>query len=61
MSGLGPHAAYILASYGLAAVIVGGLVSQAMLDYRTQRAALQRLEAAGTRRRSAAPPIGPQA
>jgi heme exporter protein D len=60
MSGLGPHAAYILASYALAAVIVGGLVLQAILDYRTQRAALQRLEAAGARRRSGTSPTGPQ-
>ena len=60
MSGLGPHAAYILASYGLAAAIVAGLVMQSILDYRTQRAALKRLEAAGTRRRSAGSPSGPQ-
>jgi heme exporter protein D len=61
MSGLGPHAAYILASYALAAIIVGGLAIHAVLDYRTQRAALQRLEASGTRRRSAGPVTGPQA
>lgn len=60
MSGLGPHAAYILASYGLAALIVGSLVLHAILDHRAQRTALQRLEAAGARRRSAAPPTGPQ-
>lgn len=52
MMGLGTHAAYILAAYALAALVIGGLVLWTWLDYRTQRAALARLEARGLRRRS---------
>jgi heme exporter protein D len=54
MSGLGDHAGFIVAAYGLAALTVAGLVLRAALDYRSQRAALARLEARGARRRSAA-------
>ncbi len=53
MSALGDHAGFILAAYGLAALVVAGLIARAALDYRAQRAALARLEARGARRRSA--------
>lgn len=47
-----PHAGYILASYLLAAVIVAGLILLAVIDDRSQRKALEKLEAQGLRRRS---------
>lgn len=53
MSGLGPHAGFIVAAYGLAGLTVAGLVLRSVLDYRAQKAALARLEARGARRRSA--------
>ena len=49
---LGPHAAYIWASYAVAAVILAGLVAWLWLDNRRQRRALADLEARGVRRRS---------
>jgi heme exporter protein D len=42
---LGPHAVFILGSYGFAALVVGGLVLRAILDHRAQRRALDLLEA----------------
>jgi heme exporter protein D len=53
MSALGDHAGFIVAAYGLAAIVVAGLIARAVLDYRAQKAALARLEARGARRRSA--------
>ncbi len=50
------HAGYILAAYLAAVLVVGGLVSWIVLDYRTQKRKLQRLEAEGVRRRSAGQP-----
>ena len=50
---LGPHAFFILAAYGAAALVVLGLVARAVLDHRAQVRALARLEARGARRRSA--------
>jgi heme exporter protein D len=47
-----PHAGYILAAYLLAGVIVAGLLVLAIIDDRTQRKALEKLEAQGLRRRS---------
>jgi heme exporter protein D len=52
MTGLGTHAGFIIAAYGLAGLTVAGLVLRAMLDHRAQKAALARLEASGVRRRS---------
>jgi heme exporter protein D len=52
---LGPHAFFILAAYGAAAIIVAALVLRAMIDHRAQVKALAGLEARGARRRSAAP------
>ena len=50
---LGPHAFFILAAYGAAALVVLGLVARAVLDHRAQARALANLEARGARRRSA--------
>lgn len=49
---LGQHAGFIVASYGLAALAVGGLIAWVILDHRAQRRALDALEARGIRRRS---------
>lgn len=49
---LGPHAAFIVASYGAAAVLVAALVLWVWLDFRAQNRALAALEAQGVRRRS---------
>jgi heme exporter protein D len=51
---LGPHAFFILAAYGAAAIIVLGLILRAVTDHRAQVKALAELEARGARRRSAA-------
>ncbi|MBN8921124.1 MAG: heme exporter protein CcmD [Rhizobiales bacterium] len=50
---LGPHAAFIIAAYAVAAVVIAALAGWVIADYRTQRAALRDLEARGIRRRSA--------
>lgn len=47
MPDLGPHAVFILGSYALAALVVGGLVLRAVLDHRAQRRALDALESRG--------------
>jgi heme exporter protein D len=52
MSSLGTHAGYIVAAYAAAALIVGGLILRAVVDWRAQARALARLEAAGVSRRS---------
>jgi heme exporter protein D len=49
---MGPHAAFIWASYGVTAVVIAALILRAILDERKQRQALIRLEAQGIRRRS---------
>ncbi len=49
---LGPHAAYIWASYAIAAAILAGLVAWFWFDNRRQHRALADLEARGVRRRS---------
>ncbi len=49
---LGPHAAFIWASYGVTILVIGGLILRAILDERNQRQALVKLEAQGIRRRS---------
>lgn len=50
---LGPHAFFIWASYAVSALIVGGLMLWILMDYRSQRRALQDFEARGITRRSA--------
>ncbi|SHF57890.1 heme exporter protein D [Kaistia soli DSM 19436] len=54
MSGFGEHAGYIIGAYGLAALIVFGVVAWVLVDGRAQRRRLKELEARGIRRRSAA-------
>ena len=49
---LGPHSAFIIAAYGVAAVIVGALIAWIVLDHRAQRRLLRELEARGVTRRS---------
>jgi heme exporter protein D len=50
---LGPHATFILAAYGAAALALLSLVLWVWLDHRAQRRALDALEAKGITRRSA--------
>jgi heme exporter protein D len=47
---LGPHAAFIVAAYGAAVVVLGALILWVALDYRSQRRILDDLETR-TRRR----------
>jgi heme exporter protein D len=50
---LGPHAAFIWASYVIVAVIVGALVGWTIFDGRRQANALADAERRGLKRRSA--------
>jgi heme exporter protein D len=50
---LGSHATFIIAAYGAATVALLSLIAWVWLDYRTQRRALDALEAKGFTRRSA--------
>jgi heme exporter protein D len=47
---LGPHAAFIVAAYGAAALILAVLVAWVVLDHRGQRRALAELETRGVAR-----------
>jgi heme exporter protein D len=49
---LGPHAAFILAAYGAAIVIVAALILWILLDRRRVERVLAELEAKGVTRRS---------
>ena len=49
---LGPHAAFIVSSYAIVAVVMIGLVAWLILDGRRQQRTLDELEARGVRRRS---------
>lgn len=49
---LGPHAAYIWASYAIVALVLGSLVGWLIFDGRRQQRLLEGLEARGVRRRS---------
>jgi heme exporter protein D len=53
---LGPHAAFIVASYVMAALVVVGLIAWVLADFRAQQRVLADLEARGVRRRSEKPP-----
>ena len=55
MAALGPHAVFILASYGAAVLIIAGLIGWIVLDRRTQQRALDALEQRGITRRSGRP------
>lgn len=50
---LGPHAAFIWASYAAVTLVIGGLILWLLADGRRQQAALQDLEKRGIKRRSA--------
>jgi heme exporter protein D len=52
LGNLGPHAAFIVAAYATAALVVLGLTGWIWLDYRNQKRALGELEARGVTRRS---------
>lgn len=52
---LGPHAAFIWASYAIFSSVLGALIVWLVMDGRRQRRALDELEARGIRRRSACP------
>ena len=41
---LGPHANFILAAYGIAAVTLGAVVAWVLIDYRAQRKIVRDLE-----------------
>ncbi len=49
---LGPHAAFIVGAYAVAALIVAGLVIWVLVDQRRQRRILRDLELRGVSRRS---------
>jgi heme exporter protein D len=51
---LGPHAAFILAAWGMGVVVVAGLIGWVAADFRAQKRVLGDLEAHGVTRRSAA-------
>lgn len=44
MASLGPHAGFIIAAYGAAVVVLGGLTLAILRDYRLQRRRLADLE-----------------
>jgi len=56
MTDLGPHAAFIIAAYAMAAVVVAGLIAWVIADHDAQRRLLADLEAGGVTRRSEKPP-----
>ena len=49
---LGPHAAYIWASYAIVAVMLAGLAAWLVVDGRHQQRLLDELDARGVKRRS---------
>ena len=49
---LGPHAAFIIAAYVMAALVVSGLIAWVAADHAAQRRLLADLEARGVTRRS---------
>ena len=50
---LGPHAAFIIAAYTAAVIVIGALIAWVTLDYRAQKRVLGDLDAQGVTRRSA--------
>ncbi len=61
MSLLGNHGGFILAAYGLTALVVAVLFVIVVVDGRAQRRSLAELEARGVRRRSRSTTEGPSA
>ena len=49
---MGPHAAFIVASYAAAVIVVAGLIGWIALDYRAQQRILADLDKRGVKRRS---------
>ena len=49
---LGPNASFIIAAYGMAALVVVGLIAWVRADHEAQRRRLAALEARGVTRRS---------
>ena len=49
---LGPHAAFILAAYGVTLLVVLVLIAWVAIDYRSQRRRVAELESQGVTRRS---------
>ena len=49
---LGPHAAFVIAAYAVAAVVILALIGWVLADHRAQRRLLAELEADGVVRRS---------
>jgi heme exporter protein D len=52
ISNLGTHAAFIVAAYAVAALVVVALIGWVALDHRTQQRRLAQLESQGVTRRS---------
>lgn len=50
---LGPYAAFIIAAYSAAVIVVGALIAWVVLDFLAQKRVLGDLEAHGVSRRSA--------
>lgn len=50
---LGPHAQFIISSYAVVALVLGGLVAWLWVDGARQKRLMADLEARGIRRRSA--------
>lgn len=48
---LGPHANFILAAYGIAALTLGALIAWVLADYRAQRRIIRDLESRATKRK----------
>ena len=55
MIDLGPHAAFIIAAYLMAAIVVLGLIAWVIADHDAQRRLLADLEARGVTRRAKPP------
>ncbi|WP_448950333.1 heme exporter protein CcmD [Labrys neptuniae] len=49
---LGPHWAFIVWAYALAAAVIASLIAWVVLDHKAQQKTLTELEAQGLRRRS---------
>jgi heme exporter protein D len=49
---LGPHAAFVWASYAVVAAVLAGLIAWLVVDGRRQQRLIDELEARGVRRRS---------
>ena len=51
---MGDYTFFIVGSYAITALVVGGLIVRAVIDHRAQVNALAELESRGMRRRSSA-------